>query len=523
MAELSKNTRYKTMQASHLSGQRAKLPPQAVDLEEAVLGALMIEKEALLQVEDILMPESFYKPQHQEIYKAILHLSSDSEPIDMLTVTQQLRKQGQLEIAGGASYLMKLTSFVNSAANIEAHARIIAQLAIKRELISISDNVQKEAYEDTSDAFDLLDAAEQQLFELSEGNIAKNSMDIRSAMQEALSDLENKKDIQNGLTGIPTGFSALDRITAGWQKSDLIIIAARPGMGKTAFSLSMIRNAAIDFGHPVAIFSLEMSVLQLTNRLISAEAELASDKIKRGMLANHEWQQLYTRVARLTESKIFIDDTPAISIMELRAKVRRLKAQHDIQLLIIDYLQLMSGSTSNKMTVGNREQEIALISRSLKNLAKEVNIPIIALSQLSRAVETRGGDKRPQLSDLRESGSIEQDADMVLFLYRPEYYGITQDAEGNPTTGIGELMIAKHRNGSLGDVKLRFEGKFTKFLNLEDDAFMQANFANGPQGATMTLSSKINDPNNFKEEEEKPNNDTGSFGTTLNPNDEPPF
>ena len=448
--------------------QMGKIPPQAVDLEEAVLGALMLEKDALTAVIDILKPESFYKDAHAEIYKAIIDLFNNSEPIDLLTVNNQLRKTGKLEIVGGSYYITELTSRVNSAANIEYHARIIAEQAIKRQLIKIASEIQQDAFEDTTDVFDLLDKTESELFDVTNSNIKKNYADMRSLMGQAFKELEERKNHTDGLTGVPTGFSALDRVTSGWQRSDMVIIAARPGMGKTAFVVSALRNAAVDFQQPVAIFSLEMSSVQLVNRLISAEAELDSEKIKKGQLAEHEWQQLVHKTAQLTDAPIFIDDTPALSILELRAKCRRLKQQHDIQLVVIDYLQLMSGDSSKSGGGGgNREQEIASISRALKNIAKEINVPVIALSQLSRAVETRGGDKRPQLSDLRESGSIEQDADMVMFLYRPEYYGITEDENGMPTSGVGEVIIAKHRNGSLETVPLKFIGRYTKFSDLD--------------------------------------------------------
>jgi replicative DNA helicase len=450
-----------------------KLPPQALELEEAVLGALMLEKDALTSVIDILKPKSFYKDAHQRIFSAILALFDKSEPIDILTVTQQLREHGELEMVGGPFYVMNLTTRINSAANIEFHARIITENSIKRDLISISSDILTRAYEDTTDVFELLDSTEKSLFEVSEGNIRKNFDDMRSLMHQAIKELEEKKNQGDGLTGVPSGFVALDRVTSGWQPSDLIILAARPAMGKTAFVVSAMRNAAVDFKKPVAIFSLEMSSLQLVNRLISAEAELEGEKLKKGTLADYEWALLNHKISKLSEAPIYIDDTPGLSIRELRTKCRRLKAQHDIQMIIIDYLQLMSGNDGGKGP-GNREQEIASISRALKMLAKELHVPVIALSQLSRAVETRGGDKRPQLSDLRESGSIEQDADMVCFLYRPEYYGITEDEMGNPTQGVGEVIIAKHRNGSLENVPLKFIGKFTKFGNLEqgfDDPF----------------------------------------------------
>ena len=474
MSEKSPNPRFTRNKPNHASpSSLGKVPPQAVDLEEAVLGALMLEKDALTNVIDILKEESFYKDSHQAIYRAILDLFTESQPIDLLTVTSQLRRNGTLEIAGGAFYVTELTSKVASAANIEYHARIITEQSIKREMIRIASDIQRDAYEETTDVFELLDKMEQNLFEISEKNIRKNYSDMKSIMREAILELESKKDQKDGLTGVPSGLTALDRVTSGWQKSDLVIIAARPAMGKTAFVLSVLRNAAVDHNRPVAIFSLEMSSVQLVNRLISSEAELDSEKIKKGTLAEHEWAQLVHKTAKLSKAPLFVDDTPALSILELRAKCRKLKAQHDIQMIVIDYLQLMSGDTSKGGGAGNREQEIASISRALKKIAKELEVPVIALSQLSRAVETRGGDKRPQLSDLRESGAIEQDADMVMFLYRPEYYGITEDEDHNSTQGVGEVIIAKHRNGSLDNVKLRFIGRYTKFQDLDGFGSME--------------------------------------------------
>ena len=443
-----------------------KLPPQRLEMEAAVLGALMLEKDALTTVVDILKAHSFYKDGHQRIYKAISNLFDKSEPIDQLTVVQELREMGELEAAGGVGYVAGLTMHINSAANIEAHARVILEAAIKRELIRTATDILRDAYEETTDVFELLDATEKNIFQVSEDNMRKGVDSMQDLMVKAIKELEEKKHQKDGLTGVPTGFSALDHVTGGWQPSDLVIIAARPGMGKTAFVVSAMRNAAVDFKKAVAIFSLEMSSLQLVNRLISAEAELDSEKIKKGNLADYEWAQLNHKISALSSAPIFIDDTPALSIRELRAKCRRLKSQHDIQLIIVDYLQLMSGGEAGRPG-GNREQEIASISRALKGIAKELNIPVIALSQLSRSVETRGGDKKPQLSDLRESGSIEQDADMVIFLYRPEYYKITEDEMGNPTQGMGEVIIAKHRNGSLETVQLKFIGRFTKFADLD--------------------------------------------------------
>ena len=440
-----------------------KLPPQALDLEESVLGALMLEKEALTNIIDILKPENFYKDAHKEIYQAIIDLFNNSQPIDLLTVTNQLKKNGTLDIVGGSYYVTKLTTRVNSASNIEFHSRIILEQSIKRELINISSKVQKDAYEDTIDVFDLLDQTEQSLFDVSESHIRKNYKKVQNLMKEAIDELETKKEKKDGITGVPSGFIDLDTITSGWQPSDLVIIAGRPSMGKTAFVLSLIRNASIDHNLPMGIFSLEMSSLQLVNRLISSEAELDSDKIRKGNLKDYEWQQLLHKTDLLQKAPIFIDDTPALSILELRAKARRLKSQHDIQCIIVDYLQLMTSEYGK--TSGNREQEIASISRSLKAVAKELNIPVIALSQLSRAVETRGGDKRPVLSDLRESGSIEQDADMVMFIYRAEKYDITEDEDGESTIGVAELLLRKNRNGPTGKVKLKFVERFAKFVD----------------------------------------------------------
>ena len=503
---------HKSGKAREIGEGLGKIPPQALDLEEAVLGALMLEKDALSNVIDILKPESFYSDAHQEIYRAITELFNHSEPVDMRTVVSQLRKNGKLEFVGGAYYIAELTSKVTSAAHIEYHSRVVSEMAIKRELIRVASEIHTKAYEDTTDVFNLLDHTESELFKISESNIRKNYDNMRSLMGKAILELEERKNHQDGLTGVPSGFTRLDRVTSGWQKSDLVIIAARPGMGKTAFVVSAMRNAAVDFNKAVAIFSLEMSSVQLVNRMISGEAELESEKLKRGDLRDYEWQQLVHKTTKLSEAPIFIDDTPGLGILELRAKCRRLKAQHDVQLIIIDYLQLMSGDT----TGGNREQEIASISRALKGIAKELDVPVLALSQLSRAVETRGGDKRPQLSDLRESGSIEQDADMVMFLYRPEYYGITEDENGMPTTGTGEVIIAKHRNGSLENVSLKFIGKFTKFADLDGPGkFEDGGFT--PGANFITLGSKLNDPS------KNPDNPLPPSGFGFSEDDDTPF
>ena len=478
-----------------------KLPPQAIELEEAVLGAIMLEKDALTAVIDILKPETFYKEVHQIIFEAIRQLFQKAEPVDILTVTNELKSTGKLEIVGGAYYITQLTNRISSAANIEYYARILMQKFIQRELIRTSSMIIQDAFEDTTDVFDLLDKAEQNLFSLSETNLRRNVLDMPSLIKEAVENIEKAKNMEGHLSGVPSGFTALDRITNGWQRSDLIIIAARPGMGKTAFVLTMARNIAVDFKSPVAIFSLEMSAIQLVTRLISAETMLSADKLKKGALENHEWHQLNAKIKNLEDAKFLIDDTPALTIFELRAKCRRLKAQYNIEVAIIDYLQLMSGGGENK---GNREQEISNISRSLKSLAKELNIPIIALSQLSRAVETRGGSKKPILSDLRESGAIEQDADMVLFIYRPEYYKITEDGEGNSLAGIAEVSIAKHRNGKLADINLRFVDQFARFMDIEDQyhgdpgSLPQQSFNQG----SVTFQSKINDMDDYNENDQ---------------------
>lgn len=464
-----------------------RVPPQAVDLEEAVLGAIMLEKDALSAVIDILKPEVFYKEAHRVIFKAIISLFNKSEPVDILTVTNQLKSSGDLELIGGAYHITQLTSRVASSANVEYHSRIILQKHIQRELIRISSDIIKDAFEDTTDVFDLLDRAEQNLFAVSETNIRRGQEEITQLMREAIKEIEIAKDSDTKMRGVPSGFTELDRVTNGFQKSDLIILASRPGMGKTAFALTLARNMAVGFNTPIAFFSLEMSSIQLVTRLISAETQLKSDKLRKGDLQDFEWQQLNTKIRNLEDAKIFIDDTPALSIFELRAKCRRMKAQNDIQMIFVDYLQLMVGQQEHK---GNREQEISQISRSLKSLAKELDVPIMALSQLSRAVETRAGDKRPILSDLRDSGAIEQDADLVIFIYRPEYYQLNEDDKGNPTAGLANINIAKHRNGALANIELRFIADFAKFAEVDSAGF--DNF-NADGDAFKTIPSKMND------------------------------
>jgi replicative DNA helicase len=461
-----------------------KMSPQAMELEEAVLGALLLEKDAFVAVSEIIKPECFYKEAHQHIYQAVFNLFGREQPVDMLTVTEELRKMAKLEEVGGAFFITQLTSRVASAAHIEYHARIIWQKYLQREMIRLSSGLQTKAYDDSVDVDDLLDEAENSFFLLSQGNMKKDSVQINPVIKDAIDKIREASKRTDGLSGCPSGFTDLDRMTSGWQASDLVIIAARPAMGKTAFVLSMTKQMALDHKKGVAVFSLEMSNLQLVNRLIVSETELPAEKIKNGNLTKQEWDQLDTKIARLIDAPIFVDDTPGLSIFELRAKCRRLKKQHNISIIIIDYLQLM---TASGMNPGSREQEVSMISRNLKGLAKELNVPIIALSQLNRGVENRAGaeGKRPQLSDLRESGAIEQDADMVCFIHRPEYYKITEDEQGNSLIGVGEIIIAKHRNGATGDVRLRFRSELARFEDYNTSTF-------DDYAAPITLGSRMN-------------------------------
>lgn len=465
MEKTQQKTSFKKERTKVVPFEKGKIPPQAIDLEEAVLGAMMIDKKGTDEIIDILDSEAFYDTRHQEIYKAIQKLFQNSEPIDLLSVSSQLKKDGKIDIAGGDFYLINLTQKVASSAHIEYHSRIILQKYIKRRLITISSEIIQQSYDETTDVFDLLDDAEGKLFEVTQGNLKKGAETAETLVTQAVKKIDeiSKKE---GMSGLATGFTKLDALTSGWQPSDLIIIAARPGMGKTAFVISMAKNMAINFNTPVALFSLEMSSVQLITRMISSETGLDSKKLRKGNLEPHEWEQLSVKVKNLSNAPIFIDDTPALSIFDLRAKARRLVSQHDVKIIIIDYLQLMTAGGMG----GNREQEISAISRNLKALGKELDIPIIALSQLSRAVETRGGSKRPLLSDLRESGAIEQDADIVSFIYRPEYYDLTEwdDEDHTPCKDQAEFIVAKHRNGGLENIRLKFTGHLAKFSDLDN-------------------------------------------------------
>ena len=456
---------YETENQAIVNLSDGKIPPQAIDLEEAVLGAMLIDEKGVNEIIELLSPEVFYKRSHQLIYESIERLFRESEPIDLLTVSADLKKNKNFEPAGGDFYLISLSQKVSSSAHIEFHSRIILQKYIQRKLITISNEIIQKSYNESTDVMDLLDEAESKLYDVAQGNIKTSTESAQNLVIRAKARIEEIAK-QEGLSGVSTGFEKLDKLTSGWQPSDLVIIAARPGMGKTALALSMARNISVQQQIPVAFFSLEMSSVQLITRLISSETGLSSDKLRTGKLADHEWQQLNIKVSDLESSPLFIDDSPSLTIFELRAKARRLASSHGIKLIIIDYLQLMNIGSSNK--AGNREQEISTISRNLKALAKELDIPVIALSQLSRAVETRGGTKRPILSDLRESGAIEQDADIVSFLYRPEYYGITEwdDDMKTPSEGQGEFIVAKHRNGALDSIKLKFIPNLGKFEDL---------------------------------------------------------
>lgn len=452
---------------SFLTREGGLVPPQALELEEAVLGALMIEKEAIHDVGEILKPESFYSNIHQIIYRTIINLSQNQQPIDLYTVGEMLKRSEQLETIGGATYLAQLTERVGSASHVEFHAKIIAQKHIQRELIRAAAEIQRDSFDDKIDITDLIDQAEGKIFKVSEGHIKRDVRESRDVIKSALEMIEEARNKPDGLNGVPTGLHDLDRITSGWQPTDLIIVAARPSMGKTAFVLSMARNTTVDFGRPVAFFSLEMGAEQLITRLIISESGLDGKKVKNGRLDASEWTYLQNAIKPLEKAPLLIDDTPALSIFEFRSKARRLSAQYGISLIIIDYLQLMTGPTDTK---GNREQEVAAISRSLKAIAKELKIPIIALSQLNRSVETRGGNKRPQLSDLRESGAIEQDADIVAFIHRPEYYKLSHDEDNNPIKpGSAEIIIAKHRNGPTDTAVLHFRQDRALFTNFDDD------------------------------------------------------
>ncbi len=490
-----------------LTDAPGNVPPQAIELEEAVLGALMLEKDSIIAVQEYVEPQAFYKEAHQTIYKAILELSAELQPIDLYTVTDRLKRNRQLSKVGGAVFLAQLTQKVASAAHVEFHAKIIAQKYVQRELIRVSSDIQRRSFDESTDVTDLIDFAEGEIFKVAEGHVKRDVQQSRDILTKTMAAIEEAAKHGGNFSGVPSGYTHLDRTTLGWQPSDLIIIAARPSMGKTAFVLSMARNMAIDHEKPLAFFSLEMGATQLMQRLIVAESGLDSKDLRSGRLSPDQWKHLEASVRPLASAPLFIDDTPALSIFEFRSKARRLKTQFDIQCIVIDYLQLMTGSQDTR---GNREQEVAFISRSLKAIAKELNIPILALSQLNRSVESRGGSKRPQLSDLRESGAIEQDADIVAFIHRPEYYGLTTDEDGLPTQGMAEIILAKHRNGEVGTIKLRFRKEQARFLDYDADDLGGYTGIESSMGASMGGSSAMGGGSDFDLPSPAPMG--GSFG-----------
>ena len=438
--------------------------PQNLEMEAAVLGALMIDQDAYSQVSDLLKPESFYDHRNQLIYQAVQSLNLEQKPVDIMTLIDRLESLGTLEEAGGPAYVMQINSQISSSAHLEYHAKIVAQKYLARQLITLSSYTQTQAFDSTVDVADLMQDVEGRLYALSQNNLRKDYTQINPVIDQVYESLRKAAAIEGGMSGLPSGFEKLDKMTNGWQNSDLIIIAARPAMGKTAFVISMVRNMAVDRNLPVAMFSLEMSNQQLVQRLIVNVCEIEAEKLRSGQLDPHEWIQLDSRLRMLEDTPIYVDDTPQLSVFELRTKARRMVREHQVRCIMIDYLQLMNASGMN---VNSRQEEVAVISRSLKGLAKELNIPIIALSQLNRGVEGREGleGKRPMLSDLRESGSIEQDADIVCFIHRPEYYGFKKDDHGNSLEGVAEFIVAKHRNGAVGDVRLRFKSRFARFLD----------------------------------------------------------
>lgn len=444
------------------------LQPQAPDIERVVLGALMIDKDAYSVVADILTPETFYDPRHQIIFEAIGKLYQNDHPVDIITVAEEVRTMGKLDTVGGATYIVELSSNVASSAHIEYHASILKKKFLSRQLISYASMIETKAFDDTEDADELVQDAEAELFKISQRNMKQDYTQVGPVVAIAMQILQKASENTSGLTGIPSGYPELDNYTSGWQKSDLVIIAGRPAMGKTSFALSLAKNIGVDYNVPIAFFSLEMDNVQLINRLLSNVCEISGKKMLNGQLSQDEWGRLDKNVSRLKNAPIYVDDTPGMGIFELQTKARRLVREKGVKIIMVDYLQLMHAHGAK---FGSRQEEVSTISRSLKGLAKELGVPILALSQLNRMVDNRDGvdGKRPQLSDLRESGAIEQDADMVLFVHRPEYYRIFDDGKGNDTRGKAQIIIAKHRKGSIGDVLLAFKGEFTRFQNIEDE------------------------------------------------------
>ena len=492
MPNSNQNNRGRKSSGTPIDPTYAHVQPQAIDLEKVVLGALMVDSDAFSVVSEILKPDTFYEPRHQKIYEAIRNMNMEERPVDIMTLSNELTKMGEIDKVGGTEYLMEISSQVASAAHIESHARILAQKYLQRQLIHYAGDIETQAYDQSVDVDELMQRAEADLFTLSQNNMKQDYTQVAPVVKDAVQILQRAAANKGGLTGIPTGYTGMDDMTSGWQASDLVIIAGRPAMGKTSFALSIAKNIAVDFNIPVGFFSLEMSNVQLVNRLISNVCEISGKKILNGQLEPSDWERLDKRIGKLTAAPIFVDDTPGLSVFELRTKARRLVRDKGVKIIMIDYLQLMN---ANGMKFGSRQEEVAKISQSLKGLAKELNVPVLALSQLSRNVEGREGleGKRPQLSDLRESGAIEQDADMVLFVHRPEYYHIFQDEKGNDLHGMAQIIIAKHRKGSTGDVLLNFRGEFTRFQDPQEAA--ATNYLENNNGNGEIIGSKMNGDN----------------------------
>ena len=459
-------------------------PPQALDVEEAVLGAMLLEPECVDKALEDLTASCFYDPKHRMIFEAMSALVSEHTSVDIITVSSKLRELSRLEEVGGTVALANLSEKVGSAAHIEYYIKILKQKTIQRDLITASYDILRDSYDDAIKVDELIDTAQTRIFDAIQSNVRKEVQDIGSLINTAMDSIQAKQG-SSGLSGVPSGFPSLDTITMGWQPSDLIILAARPSVGKTAFSLNIARNAAVDHHMPVAFFSLEMAAIQLANRLITSESGLHPDKIKGGAkLEDYEWQQLEYKLRALSKAPLYIDDTPSLPLMEFRTKAKNLVKSKGVRLIIIDYLQLMQGPSELK---GLREQEVAAISRTLKATAKELNVPIIALSQLSRnAVQRQGSGGKPQLSDLRESGSIEQDTDMVIFIHRPDYIGLSENEGDKEKT---QIIIAKHRNGETRDIDMRYKGEQLKFVEEDDTLDMRA----ATFDSAMNMDSGMND------------------------------
>ncbi|MBR5700358.1 MAG: replicative DNA helicase [Bacteroidales bacterium] len=478
--ERNKSRRNQAADLETIGLEMGNKPPQALEVEEAVLGAILVEPSTIDASMDELTPSCFYSPKHRMIFEAISALVNDHDAVDMVTVTAKLREKGQLEEVGGPVAIADLTTRIGAAANIEFYIKVLKQKAIQRDLITASTEILKMSFDDSVRVDDLTDKAQTKIYDAIKSNVKRDVQDIGSIINEAIAEIQSMQG-KTGLSGVPSGFPSIDKVTMGWQKSDLIILAARPSVGKTAFSLNLARNAAVEHHRPVAVFSLEMSAIQLVKRLMTSETGLSADKIKGGSaLKDYEWVQLEERIKRLSKAPLYIDDTPGIPLMEFRTKAKRLVKQSHVELIIVDYLQLMQGPVELR---GMREQEVAAISRTLKATAKELNIPIIALSQLSRqAVQRQGGGGKPVLSDLRESGSIEQDADMVIFIHRPDFLGLSEGPEDKEKT---EIIIAKHRNGQVCDVPLLFKADQVKFVEPDQALDVQA-------GEMRTVASRMN-------------------------------